>query len=316
MELLYLVVGCAIFQLRPRSRELKAQSCIVIPDVTDLIAFSKALNRMAGSSAAMHFFSNTFIGRVVGGAEEAALRFLIDLQTAEEITTERSVSGCQAIAMGKVAWDPKQMNRSLAIRVKGQYPEIDVFKTSVAFLGQGRIQISSQGDSFIVPTSSVPELIASNLAMGQHWCAHFRSLVADKKDFKYMLHNRRGLVAMKESIKDANDQAVIRAFQDAWRRTMGAIYERATDQGLDSDRLLDVEREKMRNAILRCKTADMLAGWFLRFCADATKGGSLQSLRGESMEIREFIFNPRNFERFQNLCLFAMVSYESKSATV
>jgi hypothetical protein len=70
----------------------------------------------------------------------------------------------------------------------------------------------------------------------------------------------------------------------------------------------------MRNAILRAKTSDALAGWFLRFCADATRGGSLGALREDGMRLRKFIFNPRNFDRFQNLCLFALVSYASEEA--
>ena len=77
---------------------------------------------------------------------------------------------------------------------------------------------------------------------------------------------------------------------------------------------VETEREKMRNAILRTKTSDALSSWFLRFCADATKGGSLKAMRTDATRIREFIFNPRNFERFQNLCLFALVSYGSEEA--
>ena len=75
---------------------------------------------------------------------------------------------------------------------------------------------------------------------------------------------------------------------------------------------VQTEREKIRNSILRAKTADALAGWFLRFCADATKGGSLSTIRDEAARLRHFIFSPRNFERFQNLCLFALVSYAGK----
>jgi CRISPR-associated protein Cas8a1/Csx13 len=311
--LLFLIVGCAVFQLRPRSRESKAQSCIVVPDVCDLKAFSKALHRMADINDGKHFFANTFLGRVVGGVEEAALRLLVDFRVAEEISNERSVSGCQAIAMGRVAWDSNQVNRSMSVRIRKNYPELDVFRVAVEHFGKSRILTNPKGENFIVTASSLPEIIAANLALDKHWCAHFSTLAADKKEFKSMLHNKRGLGAMKEAVRDTTDQAVISALQEAWRRTLATIFERSTREGLASDRLIEVEREKMRNAILRCKTADMLAGWFLRFCADATKGGSLQSLRGNSTELREFIFNQRNFERFQNLCLFAMVSYESKT---
>ena len=67
----------------------------------------------------------------------------------------------------------------------------------------------------------------------------------------------------------------------------------------------------MRNAI-SCQTADALAGRFLRFCADATKGGALGTMREDGLRIRKFIFNPRNLDRFQNLCLFALVDYAGR----
>jgi hypothetical protein len=117
---------------------------------------------------------------------------------------------------------------------------------------------------------------------------------------------------MKEAIKDADDQVIIQTFHEAWRLTMGALGERARRDGLDFQRLVEVERERMRNSILRSKTADTLAAWFLRLCADATKGGSLEPIRHEGQRIRKFIFNRRNFDRFQNLCLFALVSYTSE----
>lgn len=119
---------------------------------------------------------------------------------------------------------------------------------------------------------------------------------------------------MKQAIKDTDDQAIIRAFHDAWRLTMANIYERAKNENLkDPEGLIQVEREKIRNAILRAKNAELLAGWFLRFCAEATKeGGKLAAIQEESERIRTFIFNPRNVDRFQNLCLFALVSYVGK----
>ena len=116
---------------------------------------------------------------------------------------------------------------------------------------------------------------------------------------------------MKEAIKDADDQAIIRAFHEAWKRTMAALGDRARRDGLDFGRLVEVERERTRNAILRAKTAEALASWFLRFCADATKGAALAAIRDDAGRIQKFIFNQRNFDRFQNLCLFALVSYAS-----
>jgi CRISPR-associated protein Cas8a1/Csx13 len=315
--LLFLMVGCSIFLLRPRTYQEKAQYCVIIPDVLDLELFARALQRSTSAGQGIKRFSNSYLGRVVGGAEEAALRFLIDLQ-AEDVASERSIKGCIAVAMGKVAWDANQINRSVVVKLKGDYQELDVFRAANTFLGHSKIIKSKKGDGYAIPTSAIPELVAANLAAERHWCAHFKTLISDKKDFERMRFAQGGLKAMKEAIKDADDQAIIRAFQEAWKLTMGALGERARRDGLDFRRLLEVERERMRNAILRTKTADALASWFLRFCADATKGGSLGTMRTDANRIREFIFNPRNFDRFQNLCLFALVSYasdEAKSAT-
>jgi len=315
--LMYLMVGSAVFLLRPHTFQEKAQSCLIIPDVIDLPAFAKAIERIATSGQDFHRFSNTYRDRVVGGAEEAAMRFLIDLQ-ADEVTSEKSAAGCVVVAMGKVSWDKNQINRSLIAKVRSDYAEMAVFKAAYQHLSRSRIVKNKEGGAFALPVSPVPELVAANLAAERHWCAHFKGLVGEKKEFNQMLYARGGLRAMQAAIKDADDQTIIRAFQEAWRFRMGALGERARSEGLDFGRLVEVERERTRNDILRAKTADMLASWFLRFCADATKGGSLKTMREHGERIRKFMFNQRNFERFQNLCLFALVSYagdESKTAT-
>ena len=308
--LLFLIAGCSIFLLRPRTYQEKAQYCVIVPDVINLEAYARAIQRIAAGGTTLKRFSNTYLGRVVGGAEEGALRFLIDLQ-ADDIASERSVAGCLAVAMGKVAWDANQINRSFIFKLKGDYPEMAVFYAANQHLGKTRIIKSKKGDGYAIPGSPVPELVAANLAADRHWCANFKSLVADKKDFQRMHYSQGGLKAMKEAIKNADDQAIIRAFQEAWKRTMAALGERARRDGLDFSRLIEVERERMRNSILRAKTAEALASWFLRFCADATKGAALAAIREEAGLIQKFIFNQRNFDRFQNLCLFALVSYAS-----
>ena len=310
--LIFLMVGSAIFLLRPRTFQEKAQSCVIFPDVVNLVAFSTAIERIATSGRSLKRFSNTYLGRVVGGSEEAALRFLIDLQ-AEEVSSEKSVAGCVVVAMGKVAWDANQINRSMIATVKGDYYELDVFRAAYQHIGNAKIIKGRKGDDYAVPSSPVPELVAANLAAERHWCANFRSLVSEKKDFHRMLFLRGGLRAMQDSVKDTEDQAVIRAFQDAWKHKMGAIGERARGEGLDFSRLVEVERERTRNDILRTKTSEMLASWFMRFCADATRGGSLAAIRNNSELVRRFIFNSRNFDRFQNLCLFALVTISAKT---
>lgn len=312
--LVFLMVACGIYHLRPRTYKDKAQYCVVIPDVADLIKFTRDLHRASMRDQDIERSRNTYLGRVVGGAEEAALRFLIDLEVYKTAVHIRGVAGCLAIATGKVSWDKKQNNRSIVVRLKDDYAELNVFLAAKQYFHNPKVIRLKDGTSFVAFVSPIPELIAANLAAERHWCVDFKSLVSDKEDFKRMRYAQGGLSKMKDAVKDADDKAVIRAFQDAWRLTMSELYKRARRDGLDENRLLEVERERMRNAILRTKTADALANWFLRFCADATKGNSLGAMRDEAARIRTFMFNQRNFERFQNLCLFALVSYASDTA--
>jgi CRISPR-associated protein Cas8a1/Csx13 len=290
---------------------------VVIPGVDDLLAFSRSLHAIASVDVRVKRLSGTYLGRVVGGAEEAALRLLIDL-TSDDVAERSGISGLQVVAMGKVAWDKNQINRSATARIGMKYPELEVFRRASTYLGKTRILQGSKGDGYAVPSSPVPELVAANLVAERHWAAHFRELVSEKRDFTNMRFAQKGLHHMKEAIKNEEDQAVIDMFQEAWRRTMGALGERARRDGLNFKRLLEVEQERIRNSILRSKTADALAGWFLRFCADATKGATLTAAKKESARLRTFLFSPRNAERLKNLLLFALVSYskdETKTQT-
>ncbi len=307
--LTYLIVSCAVFLLPPANTRKQYEYCVVIPDVNDLVAFSSAVQRIAALKSDLREFETLYLMRVVSGAAEGALRFLIDLK-ADDVGSERAVNGCLAISIGKVAWDPKQNTRSVITKIRDSYEELDIFRAAHKYLSRPKIFKNKKGENFIVLRSPIPVLVAANLADDRHWCDRFLNLVKEQDDFNDMLRFMRGgLRAMEKSIRDEDDQAIIRAFQEAWRLTMGEFGERAKRGEFIFERKVETEREKIRNSILRAKTADALASWFLRFCADATKGASLHALKSNGARIRAFIFNQRNFERFQNLCLFALVSY-------
>ncbi len=308
--LLFLMIGCSTFLLRPRTYKEKAQACIIVPDIIDLKKFAMAMERISSKSQDFERFTRSYLGRVVGGAEEAALSFLLDM-TVQDLERERSIKGCQAIVMGKVAWDKNQINRSISVKVGGDYEELGVFRAAKQYLGKSKFIKMKDGKSFSVPDTSIPELIAANLAANRHWCSHFKELLAEKKDFRNLLFRKGGLHNVANAIKNKEDIAIIRAFHKAWQITLAQIYERADKSHLDSNRLIEVRQEKIRNEILRLKTSDSAANWFLKFCADATKGGPLAPIQEDAELIREFIFNRRNFDRLQNLLLFALVSYES-----
>ncbi|HKZ79846.1 MAG TPA: type I-MYXAN CRISPR-associated Cas8a1/Cmx1 [Pyrinomonadaceae bacterium] len=316
--LLFLVVASATFLIRPRDPKKNMHSCIVIPDVTDLRAFARSLHNIAGVGRGTERLTDSYLGHIVGGAEEAALRFLIDLK-AFDVTREKGVKGCLAITMTKVAWDKKQFNRSMIARLRDNYPELNVFLAANQYLGGHRTHKNRKDETQVWLNNYVPALIAGNLAAEpkRHWCAKFNTLVNNEKDFKQMLAKnvREGLRMIKEEVRDTDDQLIIDIFHKAWNRTMGAMGERAEREGFDASDLFSDRQERMRNEILRIKTSEQLATWFLRFCANATKGGPLPPLRKGEERVRAFIFNPRNFDRFQNLCLFALLTYDKDQFT-
>lgn len=312
----FLMVACPVFIVRSRKREKKVQSCLVVPDVSDLLAFSTRLERVGAETIRRH--TNDYLGRVMGGAEEAALRFMIDLKGTESTET-LGVSGAQVFAMGKVAWgDKTQSYRSWIARVKtpDQYPDFAVFEAAAGTLGRAKIIQIKKGEPFAIPTSPLPDLIAANLAAGGRWSDGFADLVSKKKDFVDLCYRREGMRAMNNAIRDEEDRLVIRCFQKAWSMKMGALGERASGQKLDFSRLAEVERERIRNDLLRTKTSDQLAGWLMRFLADASRGGTPREFTDNADAFRKFVFHPRNGERLRNLLLFALVSYSATDTPV
>jgi len=312
--LLYLMVGAPVFLLRPRTYKEKAQACVVVPEVSNLVEFARALRSIAAPGKSFQRFSDTYLGRVVGGAEEAALKLLLDLAI-DDIAYNARVTRCRAIAMGKVAWDKNQINRSQSFHVDTDHPEFGVFRAANTHLGRAKILPGKNG-GFAVPESPIPELVAANLTAGRHWASSFALLLKTKKETKYLGFAWKGLLHMKEAIRDVDDKTIIDAFQEAWRRSMATIYGDAKRDGANGDRRVEVERERIRNSILRSKTSDALVGWFLRFCADASREAALSVFQQNGERLRLFLFEPRNIDRLQNLLLFALVSYSRSDKAV
>ena len=114
---------------------------------------------------------------------------------------------------------------------------------------------------------------------------------------------------MRDAIRDKEDRLVIERFQKAWEMTMAALGERAREKGLVFSRLVEVERERIRNDLLRSRTHDQLSGWLLNLMARASRKGAPPAFKEDSDTFRIFLFNPRNADRLKNLLLFALVSY-------
>src|SRR5205085_282800 len=54
--LLFLMAGCSIFLLRPRTYQEKAQYCVIVPDVINLKAYANAIQRIAAAGTTIKRF--------------------------------------------------------------------------------------------------------------------------------------------------------------------------------------------------------------------------------------------------------------------
>jgi CRISPR-associated protein Cas8a1/Csx13 len=293
--LLFLMVGCSSFIIHHPVFKEKTQACVVIPDVNDLEKFIAAKPIYSDVPSAL--VKHGYLDRVVSGAEEAALRLVLDLRVRNP---SPGVAGFQVITMGKVAWDKNQVNRTASIEIAQDYPELAIFQKAHTYLGKSKIVTDLKGNGFAILTSLVPGLVASNLARGKHWASDFRILVGTKKDFNNLcFSSREGLVEMSKVIENSDDNEVVRLFQGAWRRRLGVLGARAQREGLSFSRLAEVEREQVRSAILRQRVSSTLVLWFTRFCG------------GEEIQSELFRSN-QSFDRLQNLLLFALSSYSKE----
>lgn len=319
--LLYLAVSCTVYFLRPFDPKEKAQYAIVIPDIEDLEAFVDELHdsHSAPSEHQLDVYHHaSYFGRIVAGGEEAALRYLLDHEMYMKQRARSAVNGCLVVVMGKVAWDKQQICRSSVRIIPKEFRWKSIFRVAYSTKSLCNLvsyQVKKKGgesdETVFYPRTPIPALIARNAAEDRHWLSGFAALVHESLMYRRLSDSqvRKGLIEVKRAITDRIDSQIIDAFQEAWRFRMKQLYDRAAKEELIPDRLLERARERYRFQILRLRTSEALANWFMQFCTAATKGGRLKSL---SRELCEFMFDQRNFERFQSLLLFAMLTYEPK----
>ncbi|HUC93259.1 MAG TPA: type I-MYXAN CRISPR-associated Cas8a1/Cmx1 [Paenibacillus sp.] len=311
--LLYLIVGCPLYLVRSDSWKEKVQFGILVPDVSNLKQFVRRVHR-DHDQATMIERSDLFgyDNRIVGGAEEAAVHFLVGRTVGDRIDKDfMGVRGFQTVAMGKVAWDGNQNNRSSMRAIRLHYDEIDIYRAAAGSrLNEKRKIPLKTGDTFVKPATRFPALIAANLAADRHWCDGLKEWIGEQSEFRQLKYMREGLVRMKNAIRNEQDKAIVEAFHEGLRRMYGQKGDRARKEGTSFARLTEVELERIRNTILRMKTMESLFGWFVQFCSTGSGGKGIAAF-GKHRELLLSFFNePRNHARLQNLCLFAMLSYE------
>jgi CRISPR-associated protein Cas8a1/Csx13 len=170
------------------------------------------------------------------------------------------------------------------------------------------------GESW-VDVPQIPEFAAENLIRGQPWWLGFGDFVADKESRTHVFNwERKGLNRMvedQEVTPHGPERAFVRACHVAWRRRLGALWQRATDQRLDFGRLAEQEFEKTRIAFTRCKTAVDFRRTVTDFWA---RGGSQPELREHWTAVLPFLTDQRKWSMGRDLALLALASYASEGA--
>lgn len=99
---------------------------------------------------------------------------------------------------------------------------------------------------------------------------------------------------------------LVHACHDAWRRRLGALGERATQQGLNFSDLASREYERVRISLARCKSPAMLRQTLTDFWSRA---GSLPDLREGWPEILPMLTH--RWQESRDLALLALASYKA-----
>jgi|GEM_PF-426307 CRISPR-associated protein Cas8a1/Csx13 len=174
--------------------------------------------------------------------------------------------------------------------------------------------------------SPLLDLVARNVAAGRPWWNGVTSLIrapdtwAQWRRYDRALAMRRrrsdlksapGGVAAMVSQPDAfttAEEAIVEACQEAWRRRLGALSERARTRGERFQDLVERERERLRIAFAHCKNAESLRAALIDFWSRA---GTIPTLRERWREVLPYL-GPERWQLTRDLALLALVSYAAQ----
>ena len=96
------------------------------------------------------------------------------------------------------------------------------------------------------------------------------------------------------------------ACQEAWRRRMGQLGERAKKENADFNTLANREQERLRSAISKCRNATSLRQVMIDFWS---RGSMNRVLENNWLEVAK-MFNNVDWRKGRDLALLALVSYK------
>lgn len=302
LALLFAPVAAYYFQLRPRTRRLRPQYCLVLPEVDRLERYADQRRRFQASGERAY---------VAAGGAEAALRVLLHLR-AEELLARGRFAGCRVMEFGVVAWASQQKTRVGLLDVApGSAAGLSAFRAVEQLLPPRRVTLSN-GESFM-SAPQTPDLVARNVIAGRPWWRGFADFLDDLERRKAVLSGeRKGLAEMvseQMGTEDSPEVVFVQACHEAWRRRLGKLSERAKRERLDFSALVGREFEQQRIAFARCKNAATLREAMSDYWS---RGGSLPPLQEHWRAILPLLGDVR-WQEGRDLALLALASYRGST---
>ncbi|MBI4700884.1 MAG: type I-MYXAN CRISPR-associated Cas8a1/Cmx1 [Deltaproteobacteria bacterium] len=302
--LLFAPVGCIHFCMRQRKEgknSIRAQSAVVVPEVTDLDVYAEARADFLGAGVLeLH----------CAGAAEAAWRVLSRWH-AKGLLRRLGLTGCRVMSFGAVPWVKSQKIRvALATVRPGREQDIETFALCQAALPARLVR--PEGKEPFVDVPATPGLVAMNLGAGRPWYAGFAALLGDKRRRAHVFRYEKGglhqMVTTRGQFDDEARRAFVMACHEAWRRRMGQLGGRARRENISFSTLVSREFERQRVAFSRCKNAATLRKEVTDFWARA---GRLQQLAGWADLLP--LLGEDGWQEARDLALLALASYQPAS---
>jgi len=314
LPLLYAPVGAIYFQVHRQTAGVRPRYCLVLPAVADLLAYA----------VVRQLFLRQGTARLqVAGAAEAAARVLAELE-AYGLLRQVDADRCEVVAFGTVPWSKQQKTRVERFTVTGARPEaLRTYRVAAQALpprlAEGKPDPKTGGIPHWWVVPQTPDLVAENVIVGAPWWRGFRDfwerlrMGMKPEQRKWALQGeRRGLQQMVSyggTMPDGPEVRLVRACQEAWRRRLGALGERARRQGLSFGDLAGREYERVRISFARCKSAALLRQTLTDFWSRA--GGPLPDLQEDWPDVLPFL-NER-WRDARDLALLALASYKPQT---
>lgn len=302
LALRYAPAGVIYFEIRTRKAGIRPKFALVIPYIKDLERYSDIRRVFLKQGVSVLYAS---------GVADAGYRVLAEMHSSD-LLEEMGLASCRVISFGTVPWSTQQKTRVEILTVNaGTVTAIEIYKRSRIALPNRFIKPEKKEPFWDIP--QVLELVAQNLSKGQPWWNDFSVFITDKSVREHVFaYEKGGLAEMVNDevvMPESAEKTIVKACQEAWRRRMGKIGEKARREGSSFRDQVNREFEKTRVEFSRCKNAAALRQTLTDFWA---RGGPLPPLQEGWQDVLPLL-DEMNWRKVRDLALLALASYKPAS---